>query len=178
MATAPQLPPPSTDHSVEARLQMGDRFLIHSKEELEKGDRLQAGNKAYGAAVQYLKAIGLSRGWRHKSNRNIDAMGNIIPIEANDIRLGISLERIYSRGHVNYYENDRDDEEIERIVRYAEVVLPKLKAVALAPPGEFTIETMDERDDLRSLTGDRTLQIGDSSKVGFSKLHKEPDDGD
>ncbi len=36
MASAPKLPPPSTDHPREARFQMGDRFIIHAWEKLEK----------------------------------------------------------------------------------------------------------------------------------------------
>ena len=84
MAIEPALPPSSTSHSVEARFQMGDRFIIHARQELEKGHRLQAGNKAYGAVVQYLKAIADSRGWRHGSHDGIRAMASAIAAESGD----------------------------------------------------------------------------------------------
>ena len=47
MTTAPNLPEPGVQ-SAEDRLSMSRRFQVHAREELDKGNRLQAGNKAYG----------------------------------------------------------------------------------------------------------------------------------
>ena len=46
---------------------MGQRLIKQARHEFDAGDRLQAGGKAWGAAVQFLKIIGERRGWGHKS---------------------------------------------------------------------------------------------------------------
>ena len=71
MTIAPDLPAHGTQ-SVADRLQkIGRRMIIHAREELEAGNRLQAGEKAWGAVVQPLKAIAEQRGWPHQSHRDV-----------------------------------------------------------------------------------------------------------
>ena len=176
MTTEPALPAPSKQHSAEARFQMGDRFLIHARQELEKGHRLQAGNKAYNAVVQYLKVIAESRGWRHRSDDDLRAVSSVITSELRDGRLSTDLGNIYFRGHRNYYENDTDPQEVSAVVVAAEESIPKLRIAAESPPGEVTIASANERNDYRRITGDRNLEVGDTSKVGFSKRHDPPND--
>ena len=74
MLTAPDLPEPG-EQSLDDRRQISRRFIIHAREELEKGHRLQAGEKAWGAVVHPLKAIAEQRGWRRQSHRDIHNVG-------------------------------------------------------------------------------------------------------
>ena len=50
-----------------------ERLMRHAEEQLAKGDRLQASEKAWGAAVHRLKDIANKRGWEvrhaHRSVR-------------------------------------------------------------------------------------------------------------
>ena len=170
------LPEPSRNHSAQARFQMGDRLLIHAHEEFDKGDRLQAGDKAYGAVVQYLKVIADSRGWPHKSNRDLREVASQIAAESRDGRLGTGLGEVYFLGHENYYENSRTRREVRAAVDAAGSALPKLKEIAERPPGEFTIESNTELDRVRYLTKNQSLEVGDTSKVGFSLRHESQDD--
>ena len=54
MTTAPVLPAHGVQ-SAEDRRQICRRMIIHAREELEAGNRLQAGEKAWGAVVQPLR---------------------------------------------------------------------------------------------------------------------------
>ena len=154
---------------------MGDRFLIHARQELEKGNRLQAGNKAYGAVVQYLKVIADSRGWNHTSNEDIRATASQIAAEFEDYKLAGGFGEIYWKGHQNYYENSIDQEEVSEIVETAADLLPKLREIASSPPREFEIESSQQLRHLQRLTGDRSLEKSDKSSVGFSNKHSPPD---
>lgn len=56
--------PPFEPHSVHA-----DRLLQHAYDMLEKGDRLQATEKAWGAYTHQMKALANAKGWKYdKSN--------------------------------------------------------------------------------------------------------------
>ena len=68
MADLPPLPEPGFQ-SADDRRTIGRRFIIQARKHLDEGDRLQAGEKAWGAIAQNLKAIGELRGWRHDSHR-------------------------------------------------------------------------------------------------------------
>ena len=72
MVTAPERPPPGIQ-SIEDRRQMARRLIIHAREELQKGHRLQAGEKAWGAVVHPLKGIAEQRGW-NSDNYQISGM--------------------------------------------------------------------------------------------------------
>ena len=43
------------------------RLVRQAQEEFDTGDRLQASEKAWGAAAHAVKAIAESRGWNHNS---------------------------------------------------------------------------------------------------------------
>ena len=107
MTAAPDLPAPGFQ-SAEDRLQISRRFLIHAREELGKGRRLQAGNKAYGAVVQPLKVIAEQRGWKHHSNNNIRDIGSMVAWEYQNHDLSELFGEVYHVGHENYYENQHE----------------------------------------------------------------------
>ena len=47
------------------------RFLDHAEEEFEKGDMLQASEKAWGAVAHYVKPVAKANGWSDGSHRDI-----------------------------------------------------------------------------------------------------------
>ena len=47
------------------------RFLKHANEEFEKGDMLQASEKAWGAVAHYVKPVAKANGWSDGSHRDI-----------------------------------------------------------------------------------------------------------
>ena len=98
-----------TDHHVE----ISQRFIHHTDDELESGDLLQASEKAWGSVAHRLKAIAFRRGWRHGSHRDYNTIINRLAEEAkhpeefrDDFASADSL-------HANFY-NDFKEESVIR----------------------------------------------------------------
>ena len=61
--TTQTVPTPIESHEVHSQ-----RLLRHAYIELEKGDRLQASEKAWGAVARAIKVVAAHRGWRYKTH--------------------------------------------------------------------------------------------------------------
>ena len=170
MLAAPDLPEPG-EQSLDDRRRISRRFMIHAREELKNGNRMQAGEKAWGAVVQPLKAIAEQRGWHHQSHQAIHNVGLQILAESPNVDLQEALSAAYRVGHENFYENHRHPEELTEMMDKVENEMPLLLSLLDAPPRPFTIASNTQLRRLRSLTGDDTLQLGDTSAVGFSLKH-------
>ena len=181
MTTIPSLPAPSRHQTTEERRTISQRFIQHAREELAKGNRLQAGEKAWGAVAQYLKIIGGTRGWRHNSHRNLEYIARRMLDEYpehNTGNLTQALFAVYYNGHKNFYDNRATDEEVAEVVDNTEsLVLPVLETLVSLPPRPVRIITSAQRMRLRELTGNRELEVGDESPVGFSIRHRPPNSG-
>ncbi len=134
MLTGPDPPEPG-EQSWDDRLQISRRFIIHAREELAKGNRLQAGEKAWGAVVQSLKVVAVQRSWRHKNHQDIHNVGLQIVAETPNVDLQEALSEAYRVGHQNFYENYYHPEELAEMMDKVEDVMPILEA----PPRPFTI---------------------------------------
>ena len=170
---SPPLPDPAENQPPEARRVMGERLIKQARHELDAGDRLQAGEKAWGAAVQFLKIIGERRGWKHTSNRQLQSLGSHLAAEypEHGAQLATALSIAYHKGHENFYENRRRRREVREAVEGIEEVLPALESLAGEEPRPFTIESNSQLRRMRVLTGNDELQVGDESQVGFSLRH-------
>ena len=127
MATEPVLPEPGLQTTGDRRA-MNRMFIHHAREELNRGRRLQAGEKAWAAVAQHLKIIGEQRGWRHVSHRQLECIGRLIVAEYNEPELGNALSDAY-KGHQNFYENQRSMREIGEAVEAVEEMMPLLESL-------------------------------------------------
>ena len=181
MTTAPNLPAPGPQ-STEDRLQLSQQFIIQAREELAKGHRLQAGEKAWGALVQPLKVVAEQRGWKHDSNKDLRDVGTQLVSEYSEYDLAEALWDTYYAGPENFYENYYSKEALEEILVNLEEALPALAALPNRPPRSMTIESNTDLKLLRSLTGRDDLEIGSKSDTGFSqpvgKMFYDPNDVD
>ncbi len=176
MRTTPPLPEPGPQ-SPEDRKTISRRFVQHAREELAIGNRLQAGEKAWGAVAQYLKIIGEDREWNHSSYRQLENIGRQISAEYHDYASAEfvnALSDAYHKGHENFYDNRRNAAEIEETIEGVENALPILDAIASEAPRYFIINSNSQRRRLVELTDNQELKIGDESFVGFSKRHHPP----
>ena len=164
-----QLPPPGAA-SPEDRMAISRTFIQHAREELERDSRLQASEKAWGAMAQALKAIAQGRGWKRRGHDNVLDIGGHIGQEFNHPAVATATEKANAL-HRNFYENNDNAAVIEDTITIIEEVLPDLENIRLAPPRPFTIIRRFDRNRLRRLTGNRDLEIGDASPVGFSLNH-------
>lgn len=169
-AELPRIPEPG-NQSADDRRTIGRRFILQARKHLEEGDRLQAGEKAWGAIAHNLKAIGEIRGWRHDSHRLVESIGRQIVAETGNSDLGEFISDVYRLGHENFYENQRSEETLEYAIRQAESALPVLEVLQQESPRGFTISSNNQLRRLIALTRNRRLQIGDTSPVGFSLTH-------
>ncbi len=169
MTTVPDLPPPGIQ-SDEDRRRMSGIFIVQAREELAKDSRLQAGEKAWGAVVQLFKVIAEQRGWPHKSHQDVYDVASQITLEydfdGDQVR---ALSDAYRVGHQNFYENYHRAEELADMIDRVEGLLPYLVSLTTTPPRPFTITSNTQLRRLRRLTGNDSLEIGDTSPVGFSK---------
>ena len=170
MAGLPPLPEPGFQ-SADDRRAIGRRFIMQAAQYLLQGDRLQAGEKAWGAIAHNLKAIGESRGWQHDSHQLVHNIGRQIVAEYSDTELGEAIAEVFHNGHQNFYENQRSRAELRETLGYAEEALVKLETLQRNPPLPFTITSNTQLRRLRDLTSNDDLQVGDSSPVGFSLKH-------
>ena len=170
MTTTATLPEPGAA-SVADRVQISKRMIQQAREELDKGDRLQATEKAWGSLAQMMKAHGQQRGWLNLGgHRTVGHIAQHLGAEYAEI----DVLRAYvgaDNGHRNFYDNEMSPPEIDGIITVVESVLPPLEVALWEPPRPFMIRDADQRWRVRTLTGRQTLEIGDSSPTGFSNTH-------
>ena len=79
------------------------RLIRQADAEFEKGDLLQASEKAWGAVSQYLKAMATQRGLPHRVHRELRLVANDLVEETGQRRIG-ELFGLAESLHANYYE--------------------------------------------------------------------------
>ena len=170
MTTTPALPEPGAA-TVEDRVHISRRFIQQAPGELERGDRLQATEKIWGALAQMLKAHGQQRGWMNMgSHRTVGRIAQQLAAEYDNGRI-LNAYIAADNGHRNFYDNEMSPPEIEGIIAVVASVLPDLERALQEPPRPFVISDVDQRWRVRTLTGKQDLQVGDSSPTGFSNTH-------
>lgn len=100
-------------------------LLAKGRDELEKGDRLQASEKLWGAAAHIAKAIAARRGWRHDSHAHLFEVVNRLARETQDDELR-GLFAFAGHLHTNFYENWYPREFIEDGARAVEEFVRRL----------------------------------------------------
>ena len=172
---APRLPKHG-EQSADDRRKISKRFIIHARKELKTGNRLQAGEKVWGAGSQYLKVIAEQRGWPHSSHSDLRDIGYQIVAEYNGepgiSEVGEALSKAYFTGHNNFYENLYPVEDIAVAIDVMEEALPYLDKIASSPPRPFTIDSNTKLKRLKRLTGRDDLHKEMTDVNGFSL--KEP----
>ena len=160
------LPPPGRN-TPEGHMVISRGFVDHARDQLARGNRLQASEKVWGAAAHALKSIAMQRGWRHGHRSYIFAIAEQLGAEygrpdfTNKLSIADSM-------HGNYYSNERGEITISNAIAEVEQFVDDLDEVRAAPPRPFTVETNSARDRLQRLLGKR-VKLGDHSDVGFAQ---------
>ena len=114
------------DPKVEEHLRISRQFLRQAEGEFAQGDRLQASEKAWGAAAHAVKAVAQHRGWQHDGHRYLfDAVDRIYR-ETEDAELR-DLFRIANSLHTNFYENWQSEDLVQDGIKRVEVLLKRLE---------------------------------------------------
>lgn len=94
------------ERPIESHLVHSRRLLAHAEEWLDKGDRLQTSEKAWGAVAHYFKIIADSRGWEYETHADAFQVAHNIAIEQDNplIRQYFSIAHGM---HINFYRDTK-----------------------------------------------------------------------
>ncbi len=175
---APELPDAAQAHSPDARRAMALRFLAHAEDELAKGHRLQASEKAWAAVAQQLKAIAAQRGWNHKGHRLLYDIALYLDREYPGLNLRLSVAGADHHGHQNFYENEAGEEIIDDLLNDVGRLVDDLEDLRHRPPQSYTITSEDEdkrvRAAVRRLTGtEYALPVTRVGFINYDRLRED-----
>ena len=155
MATTPTLPPAGARGPSDHRA-ISLRFLDHAQIELDKGNRLQAGEKAWGAVAHQLKAIARARGWNSEGHANLYAVADYLAREygtaegVDPLPVRVGAIDLF---HQNFYENVHRDRALQGAIGSARRLVNDLEEIRQKEPQTFTIENKDDQGTVTMLTG-------------------------
>ena len=102
------------------------KLLAQGREELARGDVLQASEKGWGAAAQMLKAIAERRGWEHGKHRHLSRVASHLRSETGD-RDVFRWFQVAEALHGNFYENQMEPTDVGESLDDVERFLDKLE---------------------------------------------------
>ena len=142
--------------------------------ELDRGHRLQASEKAWGAVGHQLKAIALDRKWDHESHYLFSRMVEYLSKEYglnDDLRRQVAV--VDNSGHRNFYENERTVQEIQNVINDARMAVATIEELRGRSSRPYTIDNESEQDMVEALTGWR-FERGHRRHAGFVNLPTPP----
>ena len=98
-------------------------FLDHAEAEFEKGDMLQASEKAWGAVAHYVKSVAKANGWSNGSHRDIAVNARRLLDLTPDPEGNRKRFALINMLHVNFYEEDLDSKDVEVGIRDARLLI-------------------------------------------------------
>ena len=101
---------PLDEHAEEYK-QTGRWFMDQAEWEFRRGDLLQASEKGWGAAAQFLKALATQRGWGHESHQHLRQVASGLWRETGNDDI-LTLFGLAEKLHANFYEAFADEEEV------------------------------------------------------------------
>ena len=119
---------PHTTHSL--------RLMEHAEEQLAKGDRLQASEKAWGAVAHQIKAIADRRGWEYDNHQQVYGIVERLANETEDPQEVRDLFVIANGLHKNYYIDATPLSEIEYEVGRVKTLLNILTRPEIVGPAK------------------------------------------
>ena len=114
--------------------ELSRRFLRHAQEEFEKGDMLQASEKAWGAVAHLIKSVARAQGWRNGSHRDVFDNGSRLCRLTADPQLNIIRMSAVNQLHVNFYEEELRPEDVKTHLQAAEELIIDLREAAEGLP--------------------------------------------
>ena len=152
MATTTPRLPKEGNQTPENHVAMSRRFLDHAQRELNRGRRLQASEKVWGAVAHQLNAIAVQRGWTHGVHNDFYYMVRYLEKEYGRDDLRASFQAAEG-DHSNFYQNRADTEAIqESIVRNRKFV-ETLEELRQRPMEDVYIGTRSDQSLVKRLTG-------------------------
>ena len=102
--------------------------------EFEKGDLLQASEKAWGAVAHYVKSIATERAWPNRSHADVNKNARRLIAETDDPKANETKLRAVNALHHNFYEAYFDRGAVKGGIVDAEELIDAMKIAASLPP--------------------------------------------
>ena len=116
------------------------RLMGQAEEGFDKGDLIQASEKAWGAVALAVKSIAVQRGWQHSRHDLLYAISDQIADELDRPDLD-RLFRSASSLHTNFYEDWMTEGNVRGGIDDAKAYLREMEPVRVSPPPELVPQT-------------------------------------
>ena len=120
---------------------------------LQAQDRVQASEKGWGAVAEAIKSIAEQRGWNHQGHRLLNDVAYQLTKEWNRPDLKLLFDAM-EKLHVNFYEDTMELDDVAASVENAKRLLQGLEEMRYQTPRSVPIETREQRNRWRRLTGE------------------------
>ena len=149
-------------------------LLEESRIQLDRGDLIQASEKAWGAAAHAVKSVAQTRGWNHHRHDLLRDIVNQISGEWERSVL-IDMFSLVSDLHQNFYEHGMDAGEVQYRINRVRTIVAELDAIRDEPPRPFVLRTADDRRRWRKLTRPDRVSLDDDIE-NLPPIRPEPPD--
>ena len=117
------------EEAVEMHMRTSRQFILQAQEELNAGDRLQASEKAWGAAAHAVKALAQPRGWEHRTYARLSVAVDRIAEDAACPELRTLFSHANSL-HQNFYENWQTGKFVQDGINQVRLLVEELQALS------------------------------------------------
>ena len=114
--------------STERYIRTSRQFIVQAQEEFDRGDMLQASEKAWGAAAQAVKATAEQRGWEHNTHARLFDNLKRVSRETGDPELH-DLFHVANSLHQNFNEGWQTDDSVRRGILRVKILVDRLTAL-------------------------------------------------
>ena len=115
--------------SIAQHQDISERFLEHAWREFEQGDLLQASEKSWGAVAHYVKSVAHEDGWPDGTHGDIARNARKLIVLTDDPNTNRVIFQAMNALHVNFYEDDLDEDDVRISVQDAGTLLAAMKKV-------------------------------------------------
>jgi HEPN domain-containing protein len=134
----------------ERYFQLSQWLLKHAQQQLDRGDTMQASEKAYGAVAHAVKACGERRGWNHFGHCRVEMVLDQLRDEWDDPEL-VTLHGAVKELHNNYFEYEISATRVRDYCQAARSLTEKLAIVRNSPPRPLSSSSLS-REQRRRLS--------------------------
>ena len=134
----------------ERYFRLSQRSLKHAQEQLDRGDTVQASEKAYGAVAQAAKSYGELRGWNHYNHYRVGLIYDQLSDEEEDVTLTTDFGIVESL-HNNFFEYELPTNRVRGTLELAARLIGRLEILRHSEPNPLPSASLN-REQRRRLT--------------------------
>ena len=121
-------PGPTPDEEAARNWAISRHTLSQAREELDKGNLLQASEKAWCAAAYAVKAVAEQRRWLNEADWKLRRIASIISDELDDQEI-LHCYDTTRNAHFNFYRHEYDARDVEQSIVAAAYLVERLDTV-------------------------------------------------